>query len=521
MKPFWLFAAALALALTAAAPDPHGPVVAIDTGRLKGTVSDGVEAFHDIPYATPPIGPLRWHPPQRPARWSGVRDAATMGPDCLQARDAKDTRPMSEDCLTVNVWRPATHIARALPVLVWIHGGAYVAGGSSDPLTWGDAFARDGLVLVTFNYRLGRFGFFAHPALSAERPDEPKGNYGLLDQIAALNWVKRNIAAFGGDPRRVTLMGESAGGESVLLLEGSPMAQGLFQRMIVQSGGGRAPLLGRRLMREDTPDRVSAENAGLNFAKSVGIEGKGADTLVRLRALPADRINRGLTMVSLIFGGLDSFAGPIEDGRVIIAPTGTALAKRQRLVPTIVGTTSADLGLNLARTKDAAFAAFGAAAMAARSAYDQDGATSLQDINSRIGADRTMAEPARNVAAIVTARGDPAWRFRFSYVAESAVNKPIKGAEHASDVAYAFGTAATAYPGKLTARDAEAQRLFHGYFANFARTGDPNGPGLPSWPTAGTDGDPLMDFLPDGTATAAPDPWRARLDLAAGTAADK
>lgn len=518
MKPFWLLASAFVL--TAAAPNPQ-PTVTLDTGQIRGTVADGVEAFHDIPYAAPPVGPLRWQPPQKPIRWAGVRDGAAMGPDCLQGRGRNDTRAMAEDCLTANIWRPATRTARKLPVLVWIHGGGYVAGGSSDPLTWGDTFARDGVVLVTFNYRLGRLGFFAHPALSSERPNDPKGNYGLLDQIAALQWVKRNIAAFGGDPSRVTIMGESAGGESVLLLEASPMAQGLFQRTIVQSGGGRAPLLGRRLMREDTPDRVSAEHAGITFAKSVGVEGDDPAALAKLRALPAEKVNDGLTMAALIFGGLKSFAGPIEDGRVITAPTGAALAGRKRLFPTIVGTTSADLGANLAKTKDDAFAAFGANAAAARAAYDPDDTTPLQQINTWIGADRTMTEAARNVAKTVTAKGDPAWHFRFSYVAESIDGKPIKGAEHASDVAYAFGTAAKAYPGKLTARDAEAERLFHGYFTNFVKTGDPNGSTLPSWPKSDAAGAPLMDILPDGTAKAGPDPWQARLDVTEGATARK
>lgn len=519
MKPLALLLPLIAL--TAAAPDTGGPVITVDTGKLRGKVADRVEEFHAIPYAAAPTGPLRWRPPQAPARWQGTRDARAMGPDCLQARDTGDTRALSEDCLTLNVWRPAARSARPLPVLVWIHGGAYVAGGSSDPQTWGQAFARDGIVTVTFNYRLGRLGFFGFPALTAERPDEPKGNYGLMDQIAALKWVKRNIAAFGGDPRNITLMGESAGGESVLILAGSPMARGLFRRMIVQSGGGRAPLLGKRLLRQDTPAGVSAEKAGVAFARSVSIEGEDQAALARLRALPAEKVNDGLSMVSLVFGGLARFTGPIEDGKLITADRDTAIAARQSAIPVLIGSTSADLGLNRAPTKDAAFAAFPDPS-AARAAYDPDGQTPLSVVSADIGADRTMAEPARHIAGMVAGKGAPAWRFRFSYVATAIRDKPMKGAEHASDVAYAFGTLDAVHKTGLTATDLEAQRLFHGYFAQFAKTGSPNGPGLPVWPHArATDGAPLMDITPDGTANAGPDPWQSRLDVAESAATAK
>ncbi|WEK44052.1 MAG: carboxylesterase family protein [Candidatus Sphingomonas colombiensis] len=516
MKPHWLLAPALAL-VVAAAPDTAGPIVTTDTGRVRGAVADGAEAFLAIPYAAPPVGVLRWRPPHRAVGWSGLHDATAIGPDCVQVREAGNPYAMSEDCLTVNVWRPASRQTRALPVVVWIHGGGYVAGGSSDPQTRGEAFARDGIIAVTFNYRLGRLGFFGFPALSAEHPGEAKGNYGLLDQIAALQWVKRNIAAFGGDPRRVTVMGESAGGESVLMLAGSPMAQGLFARAIVQSGGGAAPLLGRRRLKEDAAGGVSAEKAGLAFAKSVGIEGEDATALARLRALPAVRINDGLSMVSLVFGGLARFTGPIEDGQLVTAQPDRALRARRGAIPLLIGTTDADLGLNRARTKDEAFGAFADPA-AARAAYDPDGHAQLAALNTLIGADRTMAEPARRIAHILTERGAPAWRFRFGYVATPIRNKPIPGAEHASDVAYAFGAIGSVYPSGLMPADAEAQRLLHGYFAQFVKTGDPNGTGLPRWPRIGRDGEQLMAFRPDATATAGPDPWKARLDLTAGAA---
>jgi para-nitrobenzyl esterase len=504
-------ALAMALLLFTAAPS-FAQNVRIDTGELVGRSANGVETFLGIPYAAPPVGALRWRAPQRALAWDGMRRADALGADCVQdGRPAANTHPMSEDCLTINVWRPAGARARArLPVIVWIHGGAYVAGGSSDAQTYGESFARRGVILVTFNYRLGRLGFFAHPALSREQQGEPLGNYGTLDQIAALQWVRRNIDRFGGDPERVTAMGQSAGGESVLILAGSPMAAGLFfQRAIVQSGGGRAPLLGRRLMREDLPQRVSAEHAGLAFARSIGVEGEDEAALEQLRALPAERVNAGLTMVSLLFGGLATFTGPIEDGRVITASPDAALSARDRAIPILIGTTTADLGLNRAQTKDAALAAFGASSEAARAAYDQSGATPLAAINAAIGADRTMNEPARRVARLTEGQGAPAWRFRFGYVAEALVNKAIPGAEHTSDVAYAFGTLRAALQETVSEQDASVADMMIRYWINFARRGNPNGAGLPRWEREPA----VLAFDADGEVRLGPDPWQTRLDL--------
>lgn len=509
-----VLALSVAAVALAGAVEPAPPQVTVEAGTIAGKTLDGVEAFLGIPYAAPPVGPLRWRPTQPAARWAVVRRADALGPDCMQARDrAEDRRPLSEDCLTINVWRPAVRTKRALPVLVWIHGGGFVAGGSQDPQTWGDALARRGIVLVTFNYRLGRLGFFAHPGISSEHPDEPKGNYGYLDQIAALKWVQRNIARFGGDPRKVTVMGESAGGESVLALAGSPMAEGLFARAIVQSGGGREPLLGRRLMREDLPDRISAEKAGLAFAQSKGITGDGREAVAALRALPADQVNANLTMVSLIFGELQRFPGPIEDGRIVTARPAAALARARRAVPMLVGTTDADLGFNIAASKDAAFAQFGTAAVA-RVAYDADGKVPLALINTRIGADRIMQEPARLVVQTLSSRGAPAWRFRFSYVAAALAGKPTPGAEHASDVAYAFDTLDVPLAGKVAPEDRAVARAVSGYWINFVRTGDPNGQGLARWRRVDRTGEPMLEFESSGMAVARRDPWKIRLDLA-------
>lgn len=217
--------------------------VTVETGKLKGPAAGGVVSFKGIPYAAPPVGDLRWRPPQPAARWSSVRDAAAYGHDCMQLPFPSDAAPLgttpAEDCLVLNVWAPK-HRTGKLPVLVWIYGGGFVNGGSSPAVYDGSQFAKRGLVFVSFNYRLGRFGFFAHPALSKEGKDGLLGNYGYMDQIAAMKWIQRNIAAFGGDPHQVTVFGESAGGGSVHMLMTSPLAVGLFQRAIVESGGGRA-----------------------------------------------------------------------------------------------------------------------------------------------------------------------------------------------------------------------------------------------------------------------------------------
>ena len=227
--------AALVLGLMAlwggGAQAQDAPVVRIDSGALRGITDQGVASFRNIPYAAPPVGKLRWRPPQAPRAWNKVRDASAFGPICPQNYNPSDNGvgplPASEDCLTLNVWTPA-EVGAARPVMVWIHGGGFVNGSASAPLYDGDALARQGVVVVTLNYRLGWLGFFAHPALSATQPGEPLGNYGLMDQIAALKWVQRNIAAFGGDPGNVTLFGESAGGMSVNKLMISPAARGLF-----------------------------------------------------------------------------------------------------------------------------------------------------------------------------------------------------------------------------------------------------------------------------------------------------
>ncbi|PWT84156.1 MAG: carboxylesterase, partial [Proteobacteria bacterium] len=276
--------AALAAALLALGGSALAQEVKIDTGRLKGATHDGVVSYKGIPFAAPPVGDLRWRPPQPAKPWTGVRSAQEYASDCAQKPFPGDAAPLgtppAEDCLYANVWLPEKAPSRKMPVMVWIYGGGFVNGGSSPSVYDGSQFAKRGVVFVSFNYRLGRFGFFAHPALTKENPNEPHGNYGYMDQIAALQWVRKNVAAFGGDPGNVTLFGESAGGGSVLTMMTSPMAKGLIHKAIVESGGGRTLLMGRRYLDKASPEGTpSAESIGIAFAKSVGIEGTDAAAL--------------------------------------------------------------------------------------------------------------------------------------------------------------------------------------------------------------------------------------------------
>jgi len=304
--------AALSAAGSARAQDPAA--VTISSGAIAGIVEGDVVAFRGIPYAAPPIGDLRWRAPQAVTAWAGVRAAREPGHDCMQIPFDDPVSPLgttpSEDCLVLNVWRPAEASA-PLPVMVWIPGGWFVNGGSSTALSDGSSLARQGVVAVTINYRLGRFGFFAHPAL-IEAAEGPVGNFGYMDQIAALEWVRDNIAAFGGDPEKVTVVGESAGGASVLHLLTSSAAHGLFRGAMVMSGGGRYALA-ERSMTGGTADRPSADMADEAFAAALGISGSGPTALATLRALPAEDLTRDITfpvfMRALLTRGVTEFEG--------------------------------------------------------------------------------------------------------------------------------------------------------------------------------------------------------------------
>jgi para-nitrobenzyl esterase len=492
--------------------------VTIDTGDIEGTAANGIIAFKGIPFAAPPVGDLRWRAPQPAAKWSGVRPANAYGHDCMQEPFGGDAAPLgtppAEDCLVVNVWTPASaERARPKPVMVWIYGGGFVNGGSSPEVYDGSRFAEGGIVFVSFNYRLGRFGFFAHPALTKEDPSGLLGNYGFLDQIAALKWVQRNVAAFGGDPKNVTIFGESAGGGSVHMLMTSPLAKGLFHKAIVQSGGGRAagPVSVRSLRQPGPKGEPSGEQIGLAFAKQAGVQGDDAAALAALRKLPAATLVNGMNLMKQ---QRDTYAGPMNDGRIVVEDAETAFrAGRQARVPYMIGANDLEFGFAPvpAERTDEILSSFGAARDKALEAYDPERSGNKGVIGMRLVSDMGMVEPARMLARLASAAGQPTWQYRFSYVAGSLRSK-VAGALHATEIPFAFDTVRVKYGEAATAEDLSAARAMHAYWIAFAKSGDPGAPaGLPKWPRYSAADDVIMDFTLSGPV-AKPDPFKARLD---------
>ncbi len=486
--------------------------VKIDTGELQGVTAGKVLSFKGIPFAAPPVGQNRWRPPQPAASWTGVRQASEYGNDCMQLPFPSDAAPLgktpAEDCLYINVWEPASHHG-SLPVMVWFYGGGFVNGGSSPAVYDGSKFAERGVMLVSFNYRLGRFGFFAHPALTKENPSGPLGNYAFMDQISALQWVQRNAAAFGGDPSNVTIFGESAGGASVLTMLTSPQTHGLFQKAIIESGGGRALLGPDRYVSDSKGGVPSGEQVGLTFAKAAGIAGDDSAALAALRALPAEKVVNGLNMATMM---TPTYAGPMIDGKVVVESVEQAfLSGHEQKVPLIDGANSMDIGFSFAKNMDEVFAPFAGQRAQAESAYNPDHSTDFRAIGSSMAADRMMIEPARFIVRTMTAAGEPVYEYRFSYVAHS-MRSQWKGAPHATEIPYVFDTVSVKYGKDLVPEDESTAEAANEYWVNFAKTGNPNRKGLPEWPRYNGNKDELMDFTPNGPAAAA-DAWKHRLDL--------
>ena len=474
---------------------PAGPVSSvereIETGSLAGVRDGDILIFKGIPYASPPVGHLRWRPPAPPESWSGRRDASQFGNDCWQVKapsdPARSSQPMSEDCLTINVWAPAEIPEGGAPVMFWIHGGGFVQGSSSQPALDGSEFARRGIVLVSFNYRLGRFGFFAHPALMAEAGSEPAGNWGLMDQVAALRWVSRNISTFGGDPGRITLFGQSAGGASVAQLMLDPQVNGLYSRAIIQSSGGRNRWVP---MRSANPDGHSGLRAAEGFAANAGLDEPDAG---ELRSLNAELLVGNLSLAKL---DPKTFSGPIIDGKLVRSDfVDGFLAGRQAGVPLIVGSTNRELShLNfLARwgLRQWAKRELGHSLKAVRASYASQDAFDDNIVN-----DWGFAEPARTLAASHASRGYNTWLYSFDYIG-SARREVYDGAPHASDVTFVFGNLGREgiVPDD---RDWKMSSAIQAYWRTFATSGNPDASAYPAWPRYESGAGQLLRFEQSG-----------------------
>jgi para-nitrobenzyl esterase len=460
-------AIALAFAVYIPALAATGPIVSVDGGKISGTIENGIASWKGIPFAAPPVGALRWRAPQPPSGWSDVRPATAYGSDCMQLPFGGDAAPMgttpAEDCLYLNVWKP-TKAQGKLPVIVWIYGGGFVNGGSSPPTYSGAELAKRGAMVVSFNYRLGRFGFFAHPAVWRDAANQDvSGNFGYLDQLAALKWVQRNIGAFGGDASNVTIMGESAGGISVNTLLTSPMAQGLFAKAVILSGG-EGVIPGAPASPE------AAAQANVEFATKHGIAADDPDALAKLRALTAEQVVDGFNLMTMFTSPNPIYVGPFTDGKVAVAPLPAYTAGRFAKVPVMIGATDDDMG----------------------------------------GRTGFMVAGARKIAGVLAAQGVPVYEYRFSYVPK-AVEWP-GGAKHASDVPFFFDTVAIKYGDKATDKDVALGHAMSAYLVNFAKKGDPNGAKLPRWPRYQRAADELVDFAASGAVVPQKDPLGTEID---------
>ena len=508
------FALALFTVAPLAAYASNPLVVKTDKGKVRGAfTTDGqVRAFKGIPFAAPPVGDLRWQPPQRAESWKGVRDTTQFGDRCLQSGGAEShvfrDPGASEDCLTLNVWAPAHAQNGSLPVMVWIYGGGFRAGGSSEPRQDGQFLAHRNIVIVSMNYRLGIFGFFVHPELAAESPHQASGNYGLLDQSATLNWVQKNIANFGGDPQNVTIFGQSAGSLSVSALMASPLSQGHFEKAIGESGAEFGTFETRRL--------EPLEQADVRFAQGAF----GTSKLADLRKIPADELLKKTLAHMQEIHVLISF-WPDVDGWFLPEPVPQIYAEgKQAHVPLLAGWTAdeqrgsvilAKPQQTAERFKAKAQAEFGPDTAEFLKLYlASTNAEALRSAGD-LADDRFISYSTwRWLEAQVETGQAPVYRYRFDLGSPGDKHHlAVVGAFHSDDIDYVFGTLDSREGAKWRPEDRKLSNEMVEYWTNFARTGNPNGDRLPNWPTYNSADNWQVMHL-NATSAAKPDIQRAR-----------
>jgi para-nitrobenzyl esterase len=495
----------------------------VDGGTVIGVAGrdPGILVFKGIPYAAAPVGEWRWRPPQSVKAWSGVKSARELGPSCIGRNFGSIAKSdMSEDCLYLNIWTPSTKTGPRSEVLVWIHGGGFQGGGGYHPTYDGEEFAKHGVVVVTFNYRVGVFGFLAHPELTKESDAHASGNYGLLDQVAALRWVQHNIAQFGGDPDKVTIAGESAGAYSVSALTASPMSRGLFRAAIAESGGYLVPK--RDAMRSLT----DSESIGMNFARSLGVV-----DMAGLRAISADDLMKAVEQMP------DFFAfQPCIDGAFLSEPVYTTYSKHQESrVPVLIGSNTDEGAFLLPPQRSSVKElqtrleeTFGVNSQLVRAAYPTDTAAKLLRSELDLYGDDGFNYPMWKWAELHRQAGLPVYYYVFGRVLSTLPGQSYKGiprnqigAFHGDEVPYVFGNldlvASNALDGaprkgRWEKMDYSLSKTMLTYWVNFVKTGNPNGPDVPKWPRyEESANNPLMHF--DSHAEVGPDERTSRLRL--------
>jgi len=488
--------------------------VSISDGMLIGSEdkATGVRSFKGIPFAQPPVGALRWREPQPVMRWEGERKATEFGPRCMQRRVFDDmvfrSNGMSEDCLYLNVWTPAKSASERLPVLLYFYGGGFVAGDGSEPRYDGTSMAQKGIVTVTANYRLNVFGRLAHPELTAESPHKASGNYSFLDQHAALRWVRANIAAFGGDPDRITIAGESAGSASVSAHMASPLSRDLIAGAIGESGAMLAARGGIITLAE-------AEQAGEAFTRSIG-----AESLAELRALPAERL--------LELAG--SYQAPglyiVVDGYFLAkTPDEVFAAEEQAKVPLLAGSNSEELSFasllqgqapTVENYKRVVETLFGAHAERLLQRYPATSEEEVRKAGTELASDIFMGYSTwRWVEVHARSSDQPVFYYYYAHPRPPLRNDPTapvsSGAVHSAEIEYALGNLDTNEVFAWTQDDYQVSRLMQAYFANFIKSGNANGEGLPSWPTYHSASFPRL--IIDTNPRVVPDERRAKYQL--------